>query len=231
MTPNEMNIAAKATCSWLSYKSLTGFERFLSEAMLKVPISEYLATQTTWVLKTELGYRHLPGSEGLKSFYCDFAGARKYGSGAIRLLLETKYLKRSIDSVAKHLAADVIRLSLPRHRSMTRLFLLAGRSNNFNSKKKDFLFDRMFRLQLGKGCDISFGEAITSADFLKSYPIYENPIELTNGNFVRPISAYVQCRSVQEFPSSDNGFKVMIWSVASAKLEALRPPSAAISTT
>jgi hypothetical protein len=218
MKPNEMIAAARATCSWLNYKSLVGFEPFLSEAMLKVPISEYLAAETTWSLKTEFGYQKLPGSEGLRSFYCDFAATKKYGTGGIGFLLETKFLKRSIDSVAKHLAADVLRLALPQSQKLTRLFLLAGRTKHFQSAKPTFIFENVFKLGRQKGCDIKFAEVLTDPDFLKSYPIYTKPIQLTNQRFVSPLSAYVQCRSVEQFPDSHDGFKVMIWSISRAKL-------------
>lgn len=224
MTPPEITTLARATCAWLDYKGLTGFEAFLSEAMLKVPISEYLAAQTTWRLKTEVGYRTLPGADGLRSFWCDFTGTRKYGKGDVGFLLESKYLKRSIDQIAKHIAADIVRLSLPRGR-LARLFLLAGKRECFQSSKSSFAFDRLFSLENGRGCDLNFNDVLMSADFQKSYPRYRDPINLSKDINVRPRSAYVMCRAVEEMPNIADGHRVMVWSVSQAKLHLVSAPS------
>jgi len=195
MTPAEMSALARATCSWLDYKSLTGFDRLLSEAMLRVPISEYLAAQKTWLLQTEVGYRTLPGADGLRAFWCDFAGTRRYGKGAVRFLLEAKFLKRPIDQMAVPIAADIVRLSLPRHYGLKRLFLLAGKKDYFQGKKSNFLFAKLFGLEHGKSCELNLNEAITNSDFLKSHRMYANPVNLSKGVYVRPKSAYVTCRA------------------------------------
>ena len=230
MKPAEINALARATCAWLDYKSLTGFGSLLSEAMLKVPISEYLAAQTTWVLKTEVGYRTLPNSDGLKAFWCDFSGTRKYGAGQVGFLLESKFLKRPIDQVGKYVAADVVRLSLPRGANLVRLFLLAGKRDYFQSKSI-LAFKRILDLKQGKSCDLKFDEILENADFLKSYSVYKDPIELSKGTYVRPRSAYVTCRAIEEKPYMDDGYRVVIWSVAQAQVQMQVPTSAATSTT
>lgn len=228
MKPAEISNLAKATCSWLAYRHYTGFERVLSEAMLSVPISEFLASQTSWELKTEFGYRHLPDGFHLPSFWCDFAGSRGVGSG-IRFLLEAKYLKRPIEKMAKHVAADIIRLSLPQNKEVTRLFLLAGKRHHFQQQNDPFLFDQIFKLNLDKrkGCDLNLEEAATNAGFLKSYPILEAPIRIGNEYF-RPKSAYVQCRAIEEFPNIEDGYKVVVWSIARGRLVTTAPPILAL---
>lgn len=231
MTPPQITSLARATCAWLDYKGLTGFEALLSEAMLKVPISEYLAAQTTWVLKTEVGYRTLPNADGLRNFWCDFTGTRKYGKGEVGFLLKSKFLKRQIDQTAKYIAADIVRLSLPQGRGLVRLFLLAGKRDCFQSKKSSFAFDKLFDLEKGKGCDLKFNDVLKSADFLKSYPMYKDPIYLSKSLYVRPKSAYVMCRAIEEMPDMAQGHRVMIWSVSQAQLLQELTPSANISTT
>jgi hypothetical protein len=46
MTPIEIRGLARAACCWLAYKHITGFDGVLGEAMLSIPISEYLKTST-----------------------------------------------------------------------------------------------------------------------------------------------------------------------------------------
>jgi hypothetical protein len=231
MTPSEITTLARATCAWLDYKGLTGFDALLSEAMLKVPISEYLAAQTTWVLKTEVGYRTLPDADGLPSFWCDFSGTRRYGKGEVGFLLESKFLKRPVDQMAKHIAADIVRLSLPRGRKLVRLFLLAGKRVCFQTTKPTFAFDRLFQLGDSKGCDLKFSDVLLSADFLKSYPMYKDPIKLSKNAYVRPKLAHVRCRAVEEMPNVADGHRVMIWSVSQAQFLQEAPPNAAMPTT
>lgn len=228
MIRSEVSALAKATSWWLNYKSLTGFAPFFSESILKVPISEYPA-QTTWVLKTEVGYGKLPGADGLTAFWCDFAGERKYGNG-IRFLLESKFLKRSVDQLAIQIAADVIRLSLPRDQGLSRFFLLAGKREHFQGKKAAFPFDKLFDLESGKGCDLKFQDVITSPEFLKSFPMYGKSIEISKNVFVRPKSAYVNCRAIEEVPNIESAYRVIIWSVSQAQLTP-EPPQPTILTT
>ena len=66
--PSERKELAKAVCAWLAYKDLTGGQKILSEAMLTLPISEYLATGTTWQLKPEYPYKKLKDASSLPDF-------------------------------------------------------------------------------------------------------------------------------------------------------------------
>ena len=73
MKPNDASGLARATCAWLTYRSLTGFKTTLSESMLSIPISEFLAANG-WKLEPELSYRDLLDGNNLPDFWCDFAG-------------------------------------------------------------------------------------------------------------------------------------------------------------
>jgi hypothetical protein len=212
MDQAEISEMANAASTWLAYRSLTGFGPVLSEAMLFVPISEYLA-RTNWKLRPELSYRTLTGDNSLPIFSCDFVGINKFGDG-FRWMLEAKYLKRDAEKMAKHIAADVVRLSMPKNKSLKRFFLLAGRDKYFPGTEVKCLFGKLFGLGENKGCYVKTNEAIENADFSKSFPIFGQTLKHA-ANLHIPALAYVTCRAISEI-SAGRGerYKVVIWSVA-----------------
>jgi hypothetical protein len=219
ISQDEISGMANVACAWLAYRSTLGFERTLSEAMLSVPITEYLSARTNWKLTPELSYRNLPGDKALPNFWTDFAGENKYGAG-VSWILETKYLKQKAENMANHIAADIVRLSLPSHTKVKRLFLLAGEGDHFPKTKVSCLFGRLYGLERKRGCMLKMGDATDNHSFLKSYPAFEQMKE-DGQQFLIPSLAYIECRSIQEVHIAQNRtFKVMVWSVARAKSSA-----------
>jgi hypothetical protein len=218
MTPAETQSLANATCCWLAYKSLTGFHSMLSEATLALPIAEFLASRTSWILTSELSYKHLAGPNVLPDFWCDFAGRRKSGEGT-QFILEAKFLKRDAKGASAGIAADFIRLSLPPGLRLKRYFLLAGQSKFFPKSDAGFLFGKnLFGLQPPtKGCYVTPSEEIKK----KNLSAFRSSFVTVNGELDDsriPKLAYVTCRAISEVPSEgDQGFKTIIWSVGRAK--------------
>jgi hypothetical protein len=113
---------AEATAHWLAYKQLSGFESLLSEALLMIPVAEYLI---------EHGY-HVAAEQDTKRLDFGFGepGEANYDiaakKGDDRLLLEMKYLKKSED---QRIIKDFIKLALPPQDSKyERLFLIGYHS-------------------------------------------------------------------------------------------------------
>jgi hypothetical protein len=209
MKQEEIVELAKTTCSWLAYKSLTGYEDIFVEAMLSVPISEFLASRKDWMLEQEGDYRKLLNAGALPRIWYDFSGRRRFGKG-IDFLLETKFLKSAAEKTARGIAADVIRLSLPRQ-ELTRIFLLAGRSEYFSKLGNSTLLTRLFGLGRQKGCNIRSSHALLVPGFAKAFsPLVE---ALEKG--YAPEKIYVQCRAIEESPALGNtSYKVIVWTVA-----------------
>jgi hypothetical protein len=211
MKQDEISELAKTTCAWLAYKSLTGFEEIFLEAMLSLPIPEFLASRKDWLLDQEVDYRGLPNAAKLPRIWCDFGGKRRFGKQEIDFLLETKFLKQAAKNAAKDIAADVIRLSLPPQKPSTRIFLLAGNSEYFPKTDEAFLFSRMFSLERKKGCNLRPADAILVPGFAKTFPAVAETIEKTYA----PRAIYVHCRAIVELPGiCDTKYKVGAWTVA-----------------
>jgi len=217
MKPQDARGLAKAISCWLGYKAITGFEETLGEAMLAIPISEFLKSRTNWILESEIPYRQLCGSNGVPEFYCDFAGTPKYGQD-YQFILETKFLKSKAQNVRRDLAADFIRLSIPPRKTLKRYFLLAGLSNLFAPEQSTMLFGKpLFDLSQGGGRSISPAEEIMKLEYKNSHPRLYNMIAQNQGCSV-PSKAYVHCHANEWVSvSEDRTFRVLIWSVALSK--------------
>src|SRR5262249_20907224 len=145
--------------------------------MLSIPISEFLALQTTWVVQPEVQYRKLCGSNLLPEFWCDFAGTPQYGK-EIRFILEAKFLKGKAEKTTRRLVADFLRLSLPTNESLKRYFLLAGREEHFPESDSKILFGQeLFGLVVNGGRYIRPREEVQKADFVKAFPQFQNVTE------------------------------------------------------
>ena len=218
MTPQETRELANATCCWLAYKGLTGFQGMLSEATLSLPIAEFLTSRTAWLLQSELPYQKLPGAKELPEFWCDFAGVRKGGNAEVKFILEAKYLKTKAENMRRQIAADFVRLSLPPGKNLKRYFLLAGQSHHFPQSDAEFLFDkRLFGMELNNGHYIQPRQEITKphlVKFLSSLNDQSESIAVSNV----PKSAFVTCRATEEIRGEGSQkYKVMVWSVGLAK--------------
>jgi hypothetical protein len=220
MTKDEIYELARATCSWLAYKDLTGFQRILSEAALTLPIAEFLTARTSWLLQPELYYQKIPGAKWLPEFWCDFAGTRKGGGGGVQFLLEAKYLKSKAEGVRRNIATDFIRLCLPPGKAIKRYFLLAGQSNYFPESDSELIFDRkLFGLEVGRGCYIYPAQELAKPYLTKLSSTLGGDGE--NGLASKVLkSAYLTCRAVEEVRTvQDRKYKVMIWSIGLTKQE------------
>ncbi len=213
MKHEEISELAKTTCSWLAYKGLTGFEELFIEAMLSLPIAEFLSSRKDWVLEQEVDYRDFLGSGAMPRIWCDFAGRRRYGK-QIDFLLETKVLKREARKAARDIAADLVRLSLPMEKQLTRIFLLAGNSDHFPKSDETFLFSRMFGLEKQKGCNLKPMDTMSIPGFKNKFPHVAEAIEMG----FAPSAIYALCRAIEEFPGPKNTkYKVVVWTVARTK--------------
>jgi hypothetical protein len=179
-------------------------------AMLSVPISDYLA-KTNWKLHPELSYRTLTADNSLPYFSSDFVGSNRLGSG-FRWMLESKYLKRDAGMMANHIAADVVRLSIPKDKSLKRFFLLAGTDKLFPDAEVKCLFGKLFGLAKTKGCYVHTNEAMANVNFLKSFPNLQTIKD--KGNLSD--SAYVTCQAISTTSAGREPYKVVIWSVGRA---------------
>jgi hypothetical protein len=216
MTPQETCNLAKATCCWLAYKDLTGFQRMLSESTLTLPVAEFLTSQTAWLLQSELYYQKLPGADALPDFWCDFAATRKGGNAQVQFILEAKYLRIKAENMRRQIVADFVRLSMPPGKALKRFFLLAGESQYFSDSSATFLFDKaLFGMKVGNGYYIKPRDELAKPHLAKASSSFKDK---NFGDFsLVPNSAYVTCRAVEEVPGNNKNYKVMIWSVGLAK--------------
>lgn len=108
---------AHATAHWLAYRGLSGFEKLFSEALLMIPVAEYLLGHGYDVDAERDAHKVCGiGNPGEANF--DIAAEK----GIEKLLLEMKYLKTSGE---QRIIKDLIKLALP-HRAphYERLFLI-----------------------------------------------------------------------------------------------------------
>lgn len=209
MTKEEINSLARAACCWLAYKDLTGFGDMLSEAMLSLPISEFLNSLGGWELSTEVNYRDLCQDRDIPEFYCDFAGKRRGGSD-FQFILEAKFLKDKAQNRLRDITADLARLSLPTKKALQRYFLLAGRSVHFPAPGNLALLQGLFDLTLGKAKYIDLSKEVSKAEFVKTFPKFEGVSSLKGTDW----RAYVTCRANEPISvKGSNKFKVVVWSV------------------
>ncbi len=219
MKQNELKALARATCCWLTYKDILGFDEMLGESMLALPISEFLVTQTNWKVESEVQYKNLKGPSA-PDIWCDFVGTPTFGKEA-GFILEAKYLKGSAKNAASNIAADLIRLSLPNtEKPLKRFFLLAGRGEHFPKSDGDLLLGHnLFGLTKGQGRYIKPREEIAKPDFLKRFPKFESLLALQE-NYLLDF-AYVQHGADVTIESGESiSMRVMIWSVGRSKVMA-----------
>ena len=209
MKPEEIRALAGATCCWVAYKHVTGFGSMLGEAMLSIPISEYLKTSTSWVLVSEVQYRKLAGSEALADLRRDFAAKPTY-SDNYRFILGTMFLKESAWNRARHIAADLIRLSSPTADNLRRYLLIAGEQKHFPINGGEFFCGQnLFGLEEREGRYIRPREEVQIPEFAKLYPKFttSHSDHLSDYAYVQyganEMVAIARCTKVQ----------VMIWSV------------------
>ena len=209
MTPKDIRGLARATCAWLAFKHITGFDDTLGEAMLAIPISEYLRTRAR--LHSEVLYEDL-GLPGLPQFSCDFAGTTIYGKD-YRFVLETKYLKSKAYARSRDIIADLVRLSLSPSDTLKRYFLLAGDHSHFVQGDDEFLAScNLFGLKQGGGKYFQPHKQIQEASFQKKFPQYARL--LSQEWSALPEYAYLQLGADEKILINDEQFfQVMIWSV------------------
>jgi len=217
MKRDEIRELARAVSCWLSYKDLTGFQNQLTEAMLSLPISEFLASKEGWILRPEVSYRTLCKTTEVPDLYCDFAGTRKFGTN-FQFILEAKFLRGKIQNRIREIADDMIRLSLPTDSNLLRLMLLAGRADHFHNSEGSSLFgENVFKLRPQEETYIKFEEQLAKPEFIKAFPVFQNLVSIGGVPWLAKYG-YLKCRANESSPSrGESGYMVLIWSVGRSK--------------
>jgi hypothetical protein len=209
---SEIKGLAKATCCWLAYKQLTGFQKFLTEAMLSVPISEFLASRTAWLVTPELYHKKLQNEGQLPDLWFDFAGAKRPGT-KYSFILETKLLKVHVNSRIVPITIDFCKLALPL--DQRRYFLLAGRSENFCVPGESSEPSNLAHVVLALG--VNKGKYVRPRDELARPEFGHFRARLQSMSDV-PTSAYVTCLASEEVElENEERFRTVIWRVARTK--------------
>jgi hypothetical protein len=233
MTRDQVQGLAKATCYWLAYKHVTGFEETLGEAMLAIPISEYLTRSiilndqtessrkegsrktTSWKLESEVLYKSLELAPAVPELSCDFAGIPSSAS-KFRFILETKFLKTKADNVKWRIMADLIRLSLSFKIRLRRYFLLAGYRESFLGGSNDVL-GWLLKLEPGHGKYFN-PRATVQSDGPQSH--FSRFVPLLEKDYLSH-SAFIYCGAKETvMVGKDIGMQVGIWSVGGSEPQA-----------
>jgi len=140
---------------------------------------------------------------------CDFVGRPRFGK-SYRFILETKFLKENAQNRARHIIADLVRLSMPGEKNLKRYLLVAGHSKYFPKTNANFIFGRdLFNLSPNEGRYIRPREEVRKPDFAKLYPQYQLLSNETLSDYT-----YVQFAANEKIPITDkDSFQVVIWSV------------------
>jgi hypothetical protein len=222
MSPDELKYLTRATCCWLAYKYLTGFESTLYERLLLIPISEFLGT-IGWTPALELSYRTLFGDSKLPDHYGDIIGTRKGGNR--KFILETKFLRDMATKRRSNVESDVRRLAAP-YGDVERYFMLAGLQRHFPVSKQSrapasaSLFDRLLCFEYKEGFELQLTGTLLSTS--PEQPGSARADKLPQ--FTPPVRrAYIRrCANELACVREDEKVRVILWSISR--------PSAKVST-
>lgn len=227
---------AEAVIHWLEYERLCGRERLLRELALVRPIHDYMASAETALVELELPIPGLPlaiqNRRGAKKCF-DVALRNPGGVGAIRDLIETKYVRGDRD-FTQEFFDDLYRLEWVREAnspSIVRWFLVAGKQREIDAH---LVSNRINSGVKGKG-------RIRGFDDILCYSL-QNPVKRIDVHTAVPgvrkkwVKASVKvgqtevpltfqtelCGKAPTSPSSTS-FECYVWRVSSSQNRAPRP--------
>lgn len=149
---NPQNLA-KAVVHWLAYERLCNRGHLLSEAMLTVPVGQFLNSTQTRRVDAERSYPNQPVQRG-RPKQIDFVLVRR-GQGTVAHLIETKWI--TVDRVFKQeIINDLLRLETCQfYDEEGRWLVVAGQTNHVRASIQET------RINTGGGTALLFEDILS----------------------------------------------------------------------
>lgn len=165
---SEAQEISEAVSTWLHYQSLTGLKGLLSEALMTIPIAEYLSSVYGREVKAEVDHPLLKKAQVGRPNQIDFV-RMKSGEKTWHAAYETKFQTQSYLQIALDLCRLVYLAQNRGIGSPTRYFIYGAKVekdgaflnnlNNTGEGPREILFDRVLeKVEIGKERKFRFSQ-------------------------------------------------------------------------
>lgn len=217
---------AKAVVHWLGYERLCNRGHLLSEAMLTVPIGQFLNSTQTRRVDAEKSYPTQPVRRG-RPRQMDFALVRR-GEGTVAHIIESKWITTGRD-FKQEIINDLLRLETCEiNDEEGRWFVIAGQVNHIATSV------RQVHINVGGGQALAFQNVLSfdqahpslnvrvgdvAQPYRRFWVIAANEL----GQTVLPLSVTIKLAALSISGDDDTDFQCVVWQIQSVRNRATCP--------